>query len=440
MRDALRWTGYAILGCIVALALLFSYFRLRGPTAEQRAAEARLAAFGEPKQGRNAFPVLWYAGYDVPTGEADARLRAEVVDVERRLPSLAVTETLTHRPDAPKLPEADGDRRHLCSSDGVGCLAEAAANRGVLSSALAAFPDAQARETEFERADFYWDPFPADSHLILETHASYVQRVWLGALALRHANGDRDAALAGVCRNVAAWRRMHRGTNSALMGLISAHNADAGLRLFGDMLAQLPHDAAVPAECEAALQPVVAADVDGCAIVANDQTKNDRMWTRAVGDASSAWQRAQNWLLLDRRQTDAWFAEFGAMHCGDAAVARMLRDETLRDDELPRMTRRLECISSAIGCVLSDIASPLEIERERPTLNLAAHLRLAATLLWLRAQPAGTSLTQRFDERPPRLRTGTRASGVDESKHVVFVDDLRPKRPRFELAIATPRP
>ena len=435
MRDALRWLGWTLLAALVVLIGVFAYYRVRGPTAEQRAAYARIAVDREPKQGRNAFPVLWYLAYDVAPEEADAKLRAEIADVERRLardPSLFALE-----PFATKLPEASADRESLCAANGAGCVAKAMADPDSLAHALAAFPVLQSREAEFERSDFYWNPFPVRAFVMPVATDSGVQSIWLSALALRYANGEHAAALAGVCDNIGAWRRVHRGTNSEIMDATAARNVDAGLRVFADMLAATPHDAPVPAACGAALEAVAAADVDRCAILANQLAMNDAMLLAESQESQeSRFDRALSWVLFDREQTRGWNAEVDALRCGEPALERMLRDEPLDAKAVPVVSHRLECISSAIGCMLVAIGAPA-INPDRITLDLAAHLRLARTLLWLREGDAPAS--SRFADRPADLRSGSRASGVDEAARVVFVGDLRPgPRERFELAIAPP--
>jgi hypothetical protein len=433
MGDALRWLGWTLLAALVALIAIFAYYRLRGPTAEQREAYARIASDREPKQGRNAFAPLWYLDYDVAPEEADARLRAELADVERRV-AHGPTAFAQH-PTATKMPEADADRQALCARDGIGCVAKAVSDPAALAQALSAFPVLRSREVAFERTDFYWDPFPARASVLPVVTDAGAQTIWLSAHALRYASGDREAALTGVCENVAAWRRIHRGTNSRTMDAIAVRNVDAGLRVFADMFAARPHDVPVPAACEAALGAVTAADVDRCAIVARQLAIQDTMLLTGADD--SGLDRASWWLLLDREQTRGWNAEIDALRCGDSALARMLRDEPLDPHAVPVMTRRLECVSSVLGCMTVALGTPSTTSMDRITLDFAAHLRLARTLLWLRDGDAPTAA--RFANRPDALRSGSRASGIDEAARTAFVEDLsvEPRR-RFELAVALP--
>jgi len=105
--------------------------------------------------------------------------------------------------------------------------------------------------------------------------------------------------------------------------------------------------------------------------------------------------------------------------------------------ETLRVTNRFECVASAIGCVLAEIAAPAHLQYDQRALDFAAHLRLAATLLWLRDAPAGVSATQRFESRGEALRSGHRNSGVDAATGLLFVENLYTSREtRFELPLA----
>jgi hypothetical protein len=102
-----------------------------------------------------------------------------------------------------------------------------------------------------------------------------------------------------------------------------------------------------------------------------------------------------------------------------------------------RVTRRLECIASFNGCILADIGGSAYTDYDARTLDYAAHLRLAAALLWLRDATDAKSLAQRFDERPDALRSGSRTSGYDATTGTLFVDNRDTRREkRFALPIA----
>jgi hypothetical protein len=433
MREVLRWIAYVLLALIVSVVLVFSYYRLRGPSRSQREALALLHKNYKPKQGTNAFPLLWFMDYDVPTNEMDAKVAEEVADARKRLAD--TRDPFIYDPREARLPEPIADESQLCGSTAVGCLAKVEAETGTMRSMLAAFPVTPSREKLFDQTDYYWNIFPADYRFLIAPTPRNAQRVWLTALALRYVDGDRIGALAGVCRNIGAWRHMHGGGNSLSMEMISIVFGDGGLRLFADMLAKLPSDVPAPTECDVALRPIEAADLDRCGEFSSDLAESDSILADPAADLPW-WSRAVNWVTYDRERTQAWQAEFGANFCGKEATARLLRDEPLRSERLPRIAGRVECIANVAGCMFEDY-SHYHIQYDKRTLDFAAHVRLGATLLWLRQDASNDPVAARFDRRPPKLRSDGHDSGIDAAKGILFVDNLDASRSaRFGLPIS----
>lgn len=73
----LKRLGVGVLIVVLVLAALWTWSRLRGPTAEQREALALLEA-PNAFEGRNAFNALWVLRYDVPEGEVEAVVEADM--------------------------------------------------------------------------------------------------------------------------------------------------------------------------------------------------------------------------------------------------------------------------------------------------------------------------------------------------------------------------
>ena len=438
MSDVLRWIGYGLLALIVLVVVAFAAYRLRGPSRAQLDALALMQKDYRPKQGTNAFPLLWFMRYDVPDGELDARMAAEVAAAAQRL---AVDErTFSLEPSADKLTEAADEEARLCDLTLPGCLAKVSADSQSIRLALATYPIILAREKAFEQTDFYWNDFPTDFRLLAAAHTSPAQRVWLSAFALQYTDGDHVGALAGVCRNIGTWRKLRQGSNSLIGSMMAIRNADEGMHLFAEMLAELPAGEAVPAECRTALQPISAADVDRCGEMAGEFAISTSamkfMWAQ-VEKEGTWWNRAQRWIVLDESYGDAWRAEHSAEHCGESATRRMLEDAPLIEAATHPVMTRVECIAGVINCMIADIAGPAYIDYDTRTLDFAAHLRLAATLLWLRDSATDSSPAELFEKRGTNLRSGRRNSGFDAQANVVFVDNLHtPRATRFELPIS----
>ena len=425
---------------LLSLAVLYmatvAVYRWRGPTQVQRDALASMQERARPQNGVNAFPLLWYMQYDVPDGELDGRMAAEVADVKERLAH--DSEAFSHEPAADKLKEAGGDTSVLCESISAGCLAKVSADPRSIQDALATFPTMRAREAAFEQANFYWNEFPADYRIMLAGHHGVAQRIWLSAFALQFVEGDRSGALAGVCRNIDTWRRVRQGTNSSIGSMVAIGQADGGMHLFAEMLAALPEDEEVPPECTQALRPIEVADTDRCVEMSNlfALAANTSRDMKAMRDREPWWTRAFDWLFFDEEQTNAWRAEQFAIYCGDSATKRMLADIPLSEGATPMITRRVECIASLTGCILDDIAAPIYARYDSRTLDFLAHLRLASTLLAMRESGSDESIAVRFENESDSQRSRRRNSGFDREKGVLFVDNLDSKRgTRFELPV-----
>lgn len=436
MRDVLRWIGYGLLGLITVVVVLFAAYRLRGPSSGQVAALALMQADYRPKQGTNAFPLLWFAQYDVPEGELDTRMAAEIAAVKRRIDAGEVP--LSVQPSARKLDEAAADVAGLCEIRSADCLAKVSADPESTRAALSTHPVTLSRKQSFERADFYWNDFPAS---LLPTAAAYpgwAHRVWLSSFALQFADGDRNSGLAGVCANLDAWRRLRRGTNSLLGSMFAIELANSDMRLYAEMLAALPNSEAVPDACMAALRPIETADMDRCGELAGEFAWGATSIGQSMKQVrATSWvDQTFGWMTWDPRQSDAWRAEVFAPYCGKEATSRMLADVPYQAAAVRPVMRRLECLSSVTGCMLTDIAAPVYVEYDHRTLDFAAHVRLAATLQWLRDPVAGDSLVARFDSRPAYLHSGARKSGFDSEKHTLFVENLGRNESRFDLPVS----
>ncbi|MEO5559474.1 MAG: hypothetical protein ABIO49_06655, partial [Dokdonella sp.] len=433
MKRVLRWIGVCLLALVVLIAVMFTAYRLRGPSSVQREAVTLLQKDYRPVRGVNAFPLLWFMRYDVPEDQLDAHMAADVEVVRKRVAAGEIV--ASQEPGAPPLGEPPINRADVCEIRAPDCLAKVAAKPAAVRTLVASHPATLARAQLFARSDYYWNEFPADYRAIVIAFPGDAQRLWLSSFALQFIDGDRTGALAAACSNLNGWRRMTRGTNSLIGGMLAISHGDGGIFLIADMLAGLRDGEAVPAECAVALQPIVAADVNRCAQMAGEFAVASTIIDQTIGaNASKPWRsRAQDWLFFDESQSVAWRAEDFAAYCGEPAVARMLVDESARSEPLRPFTQRLECVSSLVGCFLADIAAPVYADYDARTLDFAAHLRLAATLLWLRDQPSG-SLSERFDERPQSLRSSKHVSGVDEARSTLYVENFYSKREtRFEL-------
>jgi hypothetical protein len=437
MRDALRWIGRALLVLIVVVAVVFAAYRIRGPSFEQRAALDLLQQDRRPDHGRNAFPLLWFMGYDVADEDLDAHMAVDVAEVRKRL--AAGDEAIQFVPSASKLPQPSNDDAGPCQTLENDCLHHVTEKAELTRSTLKTYARLLARAQSLEHADFLWIEFPADYRTPMGMYSVLPQNLWLSSLALQFVDGDHVGALDGVCRNARTWRRLRAATNSLIGDMVLIRYADGAIRLFGEMLAASSSDEAIPPSCMDAFRPIEAADVDRCAELSTERAVSENVMREISSTRQPYWKRVFSQLIFDPRQTVAWGAEQFTPYCGEAASRRLLADKTIDLNAVPHPLRRLECITSVTGCILTEIATPAYVGYDKRILDYAAHLRLAATLIWLRESPiaSAASLKERFEQRPANLRSAGHVSGIDSEHHVLFVDSLNQVRAqRFELKLS----
>lgn len=440
------WTSLVLLILLILLAVTFAYYSQRGPTEAQQAALALLQKDYRPAYSVNAFPLLFYMNHDVPEDRLDAQMAADVERVRKWLDKASASKKMSDEDhtDAPKLAElSDKEQVALCAHHGKGCLAQMVARPEAARAVLAAHPIQVARARVFERADYFWNVFPANASS--PTGFRDIrdgQRFWLSAFALKYVEGDRMGGLVAACRNLGAWRRMARGSNSLINRLMADGFRDGAIRLYADMLAGLPATGTVPEDCALALQPVATADADHCPALAGELATFGSA-LREVGTSL---------FLLDPHKTMAWYAQSLSPACGSEATGHFLADELPHREELksfpfwsdlsvPPGTTWPECMANAVGCVFFNVGADTG-KYDARLLDQAAHLRLAATLSWLREPSGEGSIAERFERRPAELRSPNHASGFDAERGVIYVEDFHQncdqgRDQRFELPVAS---
>ncbi len=456
LLTVLKWIGAVVAVVILIVAGLFAYGRLRGPDAAGRAALAALQPARTPPAGRNAFPVLWLSRWPVPDDQLQAVTAADLrhmhalvmQPVAKNLAAATarangivnyVSVAQARWPAPPQL-----DMESLCGWSVPDCLGFVAGHRAAVAAALAQAALPLHRAQQLTQADFFWNEWPADPRYGGMGNAwESPQPVWLTALADRFVRGERVAALTDTCIAIGTWRRLHQGTNDLSYALITAQYASDDIRLAAAMLGQLPPDTPTPAACAQALRPVAAADVDSCAWAQRQQATSMANLDGMIANAQR--QKEHPWLWFDRRQSRAWLAEMYGPLCRPSLAARLLADDPAAATlpSLPHLDVA-GCVSNLIPCVMDAIGRSglreLYSDEIRKTADYAAHLRLGAALLALRAPPAvaGPTLAQRYAALPADLHSPGHVSGVSaDGRSLYVVDRWRPGRPgaRFELPL-----
>ena len=457
LLTVLKWIGVIVAVVILIVAGLFAYGRLRGPDAAGRAALAAMQPTRMPPAGRNAFPVLWLARWPVPDDQLQAVTAADLRHlhalVTQPVPkNLAAATARANGIDnyvsvaqARWPPPPQPDMESLCGWSVPDCLGFVAGHRAAVEATLAQAALPLHRAQQLIQTDFLWNEWPPDPRFgfVLGPFGS-LQSVWLTALADRFVRGEQVAALTDTCTAISTWRRLHQGTNDLFDAQVTAQYASNDIRLAAAMLAQLPADTPTPATCVQALRPVTAADVDSCAWAQRQQAASMANLDGMIANAQR--QKGYPWFWFDRRQTQAWLAEMYGPLCRPSLDARLLADDPAAAT-LPSLLHLdvAGCVSNLIPCVMDAIGRSglreLYSDEIQKTADYAAHLRLGAALLALRASPAVTGQTpaQRYAALPADLHSPGHVSGVSaDGRSLYVVDRWHPFRPdaRFVLPLS----
>ena len=437
---AFFWIAAAALTLVVLFVANVGIHRLRGPTDAQEAALAKLEeVLRTPARGSNAFALLWLMRDDVADADIEALAASDVRAAHERA---AAGESLVDpaRPARPRLPEPRFDDPAMCQPREENCLARVRANPQATRGLLAAHARLLRRAPLLEAKDSYRNAFPVTLDRPFPDAGS-VHRLRLAELALAWADGDRSAALAGVCNNIAAWRRMRHGSDTLIFSMLAVAQINDGLALFANLLAGMPAEDPVPRECSDAFAPIAAADVSLCTEMAGEYALTklaiDRI-SRGRGETPEADNEGGllQPLWFDARQSLAWRATEIAQYCSEDVDRRAMQDHAANPEAYE--TGILECASNVSGCILQGVAAPAYVEYPQRVLDAAAHLRLAATLIWLReSRDDPRPLAERFAARPSHLRSGDRASGIGEDGRSLWVDNRHTRHgARHVLALA----
>lgn len=395
---------WAFVACVVVVAGLFAWGRLRAPTAEQAKALALLQRDLRPAQGHNAYPWLWFAQYDVPPDQLDAAYASDQarvvgwVKAHREQVSQLAPEPSAGFPVLPTWSRAD--QEGLCSMRDAACLAKVRDHADAVRAVLAHHAVRVSREEALTGFDYVWDDMPATPMTPMAPF-NLGLGVWQSAIALDAVDGRQVQALDRVCTQVTTMRRLHAHSNTLVSTLILAANMRSGVRLFSQVLAETPAATPLPSSCAAAFAPPAAEDVDLCPALQSEF---------AVLGGSPAFGRQTHWYdspALSRSISQRMLAPGYAAACESATVSQLLDDKPVSLAGREPHWDLVDAVANSAGMVLSRIGlPPFDGYLARQQDEVSA-LRMGALLIWLRATPApGVPLEQRLRQRPAWMRFG----------------------------------
>ena len=393
MLRILRGVGWALLGLVVLVVLLWSLSRLWPMPAAQRE-QVRWLEDVRPLPGKDGFALLWTLPFDgLDRAQREAAL-AEDVRHWQVDPAPDRTDSVL----AATHPEVKVDSQGYCRSTGESCLVKVRADTAQFRAAHAGHEGLHERLDALADADRFDTPFlPSGSPGIYPWPRYQTLMDASGVHALAFVRGDVPAALAGSCRSVQVGRRLMRGGNALIDSMIGAAMVRANVYLLAEMLAELPPGQVLPAACESALQPMEAAEQSLCRAM-----QGEFAMSRAAIDASL--QQTGAVLMLDREHTLGRFALNLGWACDPTATRLLVADQPVATGSV--RSRDFSCLSNRVGCVLSDIAAPTYRSYAARSQDVAALLRLLGAQRWLRQQADAPE--QALQRLPAQWRSSTR--------------------------------
>ncbi|WP_369914172.1 hypothetical protein AB8810_15335 [Xanthomonas sp. NCPPB 3005] len=400
-----KWIGGG-LGAVLLLAVaLYLASRLWPVPAAQRAALAQLRQPPPPLQGPNLFVDLWLLPYAIPPAQRQAVLDE---DLRRFRQGLAGQPLRSAASDYPRTPDWPSERVPRCSWNADDCLAKVRARPRDYAQALATQDALLARMPVPTAVSGYRTPFPAHQEGALPAF-SVLQTPQMRR-ALDFVEGRTDPALAGVCNDASVARVLLRGGDNVLTTTIGAAMLRGNARLFAAMLAELPAQQALPAQCAQAFAPLSVDEVSLCrpmhgeaqplfaALDELDRTRAAprRRWYESMGLT----------LLFDRARSEALVAPAYTRLCAADVRASLREDRRLAPAQMTASVGSpFACLANQFGCAM--VSLPPSTVASGPQWRLqdtAAAMRLTSALLWLRAHPGTQPLPQRLAALPPELR------------------------------------
>ena len=388
-----KWFKWILAGGGIALLVFVVVWGMSRLIGASRAERMALATMSQPVQftGRNAYTAIWLMDYPVPADEMDAVMAEDVQRAkDAAWPGLeakfATSESVAAGRYASDRPD-DAGRHRLCRSR-ENCLAKVRgdlAGYGKLVDQHAAW---FARTEQATRADHLSNLFLSRVDMPLPPFVSAYAPATL--LAVRFARGDRRPAIAATCRLINDWRRL--GAQSDLLigwGVARGYGTHGYGRLLAQMLAEMPASEPLPAECTNAMALPVAAEISMCSAMRGEFGFMSHS-IAAMMEAESRKHALRQKVFFDTEMTKAMAAMPMAKYCAEETHVAFAADV----EPLPAQESglyRLQCVSNAVGCIVSRISGPAYQNFEAGHRDGLAMKRALAALAWWRNQPDALS-------------------------------------------------
>jgi hypothetical protein len=387
---------------LIAYAVVLAWGRLRGPSEVQAKALTLVHQDLRPTKGRNAFPALWLADYDVPIDQVDAvyakdrqRMPTWLARLPRdgSMPDQFVDSAAAQYAKLPALTVAN--KAMTCGARDDDCLAKVSEHRDALRAMLLRQQIRLHHGEAIGDYDYEWNDLPPNIYALPPYGSEH--NLWRTAAALNFVDGRQALALNQICMNALAMRRMHAHNNTLIGTMVAGSRLQSAANLFVHMLSELPPEQALPDTCATAFTAVAMEDVDLCASMQWEFRfffESDQM----DGEAQAHWWDA---LLFAKTGTRRQAASRFAWVCSDAARVKLMGDHRFKEQDLPQTADFFDWVSNPEGSTVVRIPWPSYMGYMHRQQDTAATLRLVATVLWLRQTHGdGRTREDRLAHRP----------------------------------------
>ncbi|MCS3809024.1 hypothetical protein [Xanthomonas sp. 4461] len=406
-----RFLKSALLGVCILLAALVALYAVsrRWPIPEpQRQALAQLRQPPPPLRGTNMFVALWSLSYAMPEAQRESLL-AEDVERFNRLPAgTPFQSALAHVPGPPRWPSS---APALCSASAGGCLERVRQQPQAYADALAAQAPLLARLRALATYADYRSPFRAD--ITAPLPESPRLPLSMTGNALDFVQGRTLQALSGVCADAQTARVLLRSGDNLMMPLIGAAMLRANAHLFADMLAELPAQHPLPAQCATAFMPLAVDDIALCNALHGESRMAFSLLQEKVltQTGNMSWEERMSLRVFDRERTQALLAPTYTWACSAPVRTLLAQDQPVPQTLIPApQTASVACVANLMGCLLASAGQPDYANYQHKMQDAAAALRALSAVQWLRDRPTDARpLAQRVADLPPALRGQARA-------------------------------
>ena len=371
----------------------------------------------------NAFDDLWLLRFDIPEADRPGITDADVERINARLesatgnvggalaPSDLDSSAAGRYPTSMALP---ADAPPLCDLDGDDCLARVRAAADDYAHLLQREAALLSRQRALIRHDHFRNRFVAHP----QTPVPSLSRLSLPLTqaALDFVEGRTGPALAALCNQALAWRRIGANSDSLVVTMVATSLVQGNASVYAQMLLELPPGHAGPAECATAFAPPSAKELSLCTAMSGEYALHQRVIQDLHATRAESVAGTDETASFNPQHTLALMAGRLAWSCTNEALDRLHNDLPAQPPALDIDLSQKDCLTNAVGCILADTASPAYDGYVLRRQDMAARLRLVDTLRRLRNdcgdEPVASCLERIDTGSPARPITLDRDGGA----------------------------